>query len=118
MSHRSDHQPPARFDTGMTYAEATRRAKKWWGQYRGAVRADFNREKAKPKVWANSRKVPGLIVRGEETETVPSGILSGKHWNKLSEREKILIVVQWHHEHIRVPTVELDRHVMNGGVIQ
>ena len=96
-----------RFDTGMTHAEATRKAEKWWGEYRGAVKRQFNTTKAAPRVVNGGVRpdlaAPALVFQGAEREEVPSGILSGKAWKKLSARERGNVVAYWHHYHVRVP---------------
>lgn len=96
-----------RLDTGMTIGEAIRRAETWWGEFRGAVRRDFNRHRAAPKVRASGRRAPGLIIRAAEEETLPSGILSGKAWGKLTDQERVFVVKVWHHQHIREPLIDV-----------
>ena len=90
-------------DTGMTYAEALRRAEKWWNIIRGYVRKDFNTSKGKPRTVPPGSRGAGLIIPGETWEEIPSGILSGKRWNKLNAIERGRVAAAWHHFHIRVP---------------
>ncbi|NIA67591.1 hypothetical protein HBA54_03210 [Pelagibius litoralis] len=92
-------------DTGMRVDEALARARKWWGEYRGAVRRDFNRTRKAPKARL-SAKASNFVIQGEEEEPVPSGILSGQAWDDLSQREQLLIVKQWHHDHVRAPLID------------
>lgn len=110
--------PDARLDSGMKVTEAIRRAEAWWGEYRGAIRRDFNRQRAAPRVRASMGRAPGLIVMGEVSETLPDGILSGKPWDQLSDREKLTVTKQWHEHHVRQPMMEAAKHKMLGGAIQ
>lgn len=85
----------------MWYDEATAKARLWWGEYRGAVRDDFNTE-MNVRVKVSTPKSPALIFRDVD-EVIPDGILSGKAWDQLGDVERMTIMVHWHHNFVREP---------------
>lgn len=100
--------PDARLDSGMKATEAVAKAAKWWNEYRGALRQTFNLEQAAPAVRQAIRQksglgAPAMIVKGDITETIPDGILSGKPWSELTVEEQAKIVKVWHYNHVVVP---------------
>lgn len=96
-----------RFDTGMTHREATKKARKWWSEFRGVVRREFNTSRDASRVKAGTTKgdlaAPALVIPGEAMQEIPSGILSGYSWRRLSRRERGMVVAHWHHYQVRVP---------------
>lgn len=99
-------EPDARLDSGMRVTEAIAKAEKWWNEYRGAVAGHFNVHQDAPRVRAAANGAPGIVIKGEIVETVPSGILSGRPWRDLTLEERREIVKIWHHNHVVVPQVE------------
>ncbi len=92
--------------SGMKVGEAIERAAKWWNNWRGAVRRDFNKRQDAPLVRAASGRAPALIIKGEIVDDVPSGILSGKPWHELAQREQFEVVKMWHDQHVLKPMRE------------
>ena len=94
--------PIAKLDTGMRVDEAIRRAQAWWAEWRGAIREGFN-QATDTKAIGPGKRVPGIVVHTAHKDYLPSGILSGKRWDKLTEAEQLQIVKIWHHNHVRDP---------------
>lgn len=77
-----------RLDSGMKVGEAIERARLWWTALGASqiARSRFATDK-----------------------DIPSGILHGLPWDRLTREEKLRIVKVWHHFHIRRPDVlEID----------
>ena len=85
----------ARLDTGMTVAEAVERTKAWWNRTgRGLMRQqqDGSQSFARSAFAASDPDDPNFI---------PSGILNGWEWGRLTRREKLRLVKYWHHFFVR-----------------
>lgn len=93
-------------DTGFSVDEAIVRASKWWDEWRGAVRRDFNTRKEAPRVKMAAHGAPGIVIKGDEVQDLPDGILSGKAWRNLTDKERSRIVATWHDKFIRRPMLE------------
>ena len=75
----------SRLDTGMTVAEAIRRASAWWDAH-------------------GRHSMRDQVARAADDEGfVPSGILQGMAWDYLTRDEKLRIVKVWHHMNVRRP---------------
>lgn len=93
-----------RFDTGMTVAEAVRRAADWWNKIgRHGIKASNFNQVLIQKVHTQG-KGP-LLKRTDKEQDLPSGILRGLPWDELDRQEQKDIVKAWHHEQVRVPAV-------------
>ena len=91
----------AKLDTGMRVDEAIRRARNWWQEWRGSISTGFNQVVATRSTTGDG--LPGVIIHETHKAVLPSGILSGKPWDQLNEREQLQIVKIWHHNHVRDP---------------
>lgn len=98
-----DDAQNGQFDTGMTHAEAMRRAEKWWNERRATIPRLLDRERR-----VETRSGPGApTVRLVTDEAVTgSGILAGDPWDDLDDVERQKIAVVWHHVQIRLPLAE------------
>lgn len=78
------HEPGERMDSGMKVVEAVARARQWW---------DARGRKDLAQI--------GVMFDGERS--IPSGILHGELWDRLTKEEKLRVVKAWHHFHVRRP---------------
>lgn len=76
------YDPSKRLDTGMKAGEAVTRAAHWWDR--------------------TGRHECARIAADEEVRA-RSGILSGEPWELLTKDEKLKVVKDWHHYHVRRP---------------
>jgi len=85
-------------DTGMRITEAIDRASAWWDKTgRHLVKTESNLTEVGRQVRT------GIVVPGEMTPELDSGILQAWPWAQLNQREQMAIVIRWHHDHIAVP---------------
>ena len=100
-----------KLDTGMTAAEAVRRASEWWdstGRY--LVNTKANEVERGRKVRVASTKLPGLIISGEQVPVEKGGIFRGLPWAMLQRDEQLRVTKAWHHEFVRRPNYDKSEH--------
>lgn len=83
--------PDARLDTGMKAIEAINRSRIWWNK--------TGRHQMKRQQSGAAEKVS---LDPESPNYIPSGIINGETWDKLTKREKLTITKHWHHFNIRM----------------
>lgn len=85
---------------GIKADEALRRAAQWWDRRgRSLISQEgllaFNLAEVGRQV-SLGKGAPMLINKGEHVPLVPSGILNGLPWARLTKAEQLVIVKQWH----------------------
>lgn len=74
-------------DSGMKVSEAIARARQWWDA-RGR------------------RQIATFAAAGcDDANFIPSGILNGEEWDRLTKAEKLKVCKTWHHMFVRRPDV-------------
>jgi len=102
-----------RLKSGMKASEALKGAQEWWqraGRY--AMKKTANRETVGHKFIPASTGLSGgsaaILIKGEDVDVIPSGILRGLEWDRLTRREQLQIVKHWHHHFVYLPMVNPD----------
>lgn len=94
-----------RLSSGMKVEEAIARAARWWDRIgRRALRRSFNTERQASR-FRRGGPAPAILVPGEVTDVLPSGLLRGLRWDMLTREEKLSIVKGWHHEFVVRPSL-------------
>ena len=90
-------------DSGMTVGEAITEAAIWWENKGRRLVRDQNLAPDNPG-YRRFNPAPSNDVEAENW--FPSGVMAGKSWADLTQREKMAVVKHWHHHHVRVPNVD------------
>lgn len=94
--------PLAKLDTGMSGAEAVKRASAWWQKTgRRIMKSEAKRQR---QALTSSDKGNGGVFASQDPDDprfLPSGLLHGHPWDHLDRRSKIQVVKIWHHFNIR-----------------
>lgn len=92
-----------KLETGMTVGDAIRGAALWWSNKGRELMRDKNYGTDNPGYGSFNPK-PTTVE--EALNWLPSGVLMGKAWADLTQREKLQVTKNWHHNHVRVPNIE------------
>lgn len=85
----------AKLDTGMSVLEAVERTAAWWNNTgRGLMLQQHNGS----QTFARSAFA---APDPDDPSFIPSGILNGWGWDRLTKREKLRMVKYWHHFFVR-----------------
>jgi hypothetical protein len=103
-----------RLKSGMKAAEALKGAQEWWQRAgRHAMKKVANRETVGHKFIPASTGLSGvsaaILIKGEDVDVLPSGLLRGLEWDRLTRREQLQIVKHWHHHFVYLPAVNPDK---------
>lgn len=98
-----------RLDTGMKVGEAMKKAAAWWNKEgRHQLRKTSNKAKIGRKfIAAGKAAAPAILIQGDDTDIIPSGILRGLEWDRLDRREKLRVINVWHFHFVKVPQIKL-----------
>ena len=102
-----------RLKSGRKASEALKGAQEWWqraGRY--AMKKTANRETIGHKfipAHPHGQGLPAILIKGEDVDVLPSGILRGLEWDRLTRREQLQIVKQWHHHFVYLPMMNPDK---------
>ena len=104
-----------RLKSGMKASEALKGAQEWWqraGRY--AMKKTANRETVGHKFIPASTGLSAggsaaILIKGEDVDVLPSGILRGLEWDRLTRREQLQIIKHWHHHFVYLPMVNPDK---------
>lgn len=90
-------------DTGMKVGEAMDRAMMWWENKGRPLVKDKNLASDNPGFGSFT---PNPQSDEEADNWFPSGIMAGLPWVDLTREEKLRVVAAWHHNQVRVPTMD------------
>lgn len=96
--------PDARLDTGMKVGEAIQRASAWWeGNGRSIMQTELKRQAT--QIGGPDNGAGGAFASNnvDSLNFLPSGVIQGKPWEALTDRECVMIVKAWHHFNVRNP---------------
>ena len=104
-----------RLKSGMKASEALKGAQEWWqraGRY--AMKKTANRETVGHKFIPASTGLSAggsaaILIKGEDVDVIPSGILRGLEWDRLTRREQLQIVKHWHYHFVYLPAANPDK---------
>lgn len=82
--------PSKKLSSGMTVEEAMFRASKWWGRIGRNIFRDMKAHQKKENDGEFSSDNP------DSENFLSSGILNAKPWVRLTDRERIEIMIKWH----------------------
>lgn len=93
-----------RLDTGMTAKEAAERTRIWWEKTgRREMQLQAKRQ-AEGVGGSNGGAGSAFASQDPSSENyLPSGIIHGKPWDDLTQRDQAQLVKVWHHFNIRKP---------------
>ena len=95
--------------SGMKVSEAVRKARQWWDELGG--RQKMSRQLNKEgnvridgrKFTPSNGKSAAILIPGERSAEIHSGILQGLPWDRLTKREQLAIIKTWHQEYVVSP---------------
>jgi hypothetical protein len=92
--------PAARLSSGMKVTEAVKLASAWWDETgRHIIDTKFNKRRMQGTVRAMGVS-SGIHIRLSDIDIIPSGILRGKPWAELVNREQLQVIKIWHHFYV------------------
>ena len=93
-------EEPARLSSGMKVTEAVQRALSWWDKTgRHIIDKEFNKLRMQGTVRLMAVS-SGIHIRRDDIDIIPSGILQGKPWAELVNREQLQVIKIWHHFYV------------------
>lgn len=105
---RTHETAKKKLDTGMTVEHAIANAAHWWNSRGRKLIKDKNYATDNPGFGSFT---PDPQSAEEADNWIPSGILEGRRWDHLSQKEKLHVTQHWHHNTVRIPNIDPEEYL-------